>query len=30
MRGTVVVDEKGAEPVAGYILARYFMCEGVY
>lgn len=30
MRGTVVVDEKGAESVASYILARYFMYEGVY
>ena len=30
MRGTVVVDEKGAESVASYILARYFMYERVY
>ena len=30
IRGTIVVDEKGAESVASYILARYFMYEGVY
>ena len=30
MRGTAVVDEKGAESVASYILARYFMYERVY
>ena len=30
VRGTVVVDEKGAESVASYVLARYFMYEGVY
>ncbi len=30
MRGTVVVDEKGAESVASYVLARYFMYERVY
>lgn len=28
--GTVVVDAKGVEPVANYILARYFMYKGVY
>ena len=27
--GTVVVDAKGIEPVASYILARYFMYKGV-
>ena len=30
MGGTVVVDGKGIEPVASYILARYFMYKGVY
>ena len=30
IRGTIVVDEKGAESVASYVLARYFMYEGVY
>lgn len=30
MRGTVVVDEKGAEAVASYVLARHFMYRGVY
>lgn len=30
MGGTVVVDAKGIEPVASYILARYFMYKGVY
>ena len=30
MRGAVVVDGKGVEPVANYILARHFMYSGVY
>lgn len=30
MRGMVVVDTKGIEPVASYILARHFMYRGAY